>query len=251
MTRGLFLAMMILPAVPAAAQSRDMMTVYVIQPGAVPEGERELASGDYVVRQRLLPTGLAELADAAMIKPGVTIAVGTRLIEVKSAAAAIRCVAERQAQKLIGHAETCFVDADRDLRFESWFQTTSSTTGILTIAGRLPKKPNSLAAPVAYRVIDPALHTPELFVGIQRRNYFNIYGRENFMIVFGHGGETSELTTPQWVKAAQMPKELIIMGARFTALGETAGKMRVRVDAGMPAQPFGVTTTTTYTFIPG
>lgn len=245
------LAMALLVSGPAVADPRDLASLYVIQPGDVPAGTRELSSGDYVVKQRLLPTGLAELAEPVTLKPGATVPAGTQLVEVQAEAAAVRCVAERAAQKMIGHAQPCFVDADRDGRFESWFSTSSTTKGILTITGRVPKQPTMLDTPVAYRTIDPALHKPELFVGIQRRNYFNIYGRENFMIVFGHEGETSELTTPQWVKSAQMPKELGIMGARFTALSETAGKMQVRVDAAMPKQPFGVTVTTTYTFIPG
>lgn len=253
MTRPLVLLALAAAASAANAEpSRRMSTVYEIQPGAAPEGERELASKDWVLKQALLPKGLAELTEPAELKPGEPILpVGLRLIAVDSEVAVVRCVAARQPQKLVGHAQPCFVDADRDGRFEAHFFTTSDVAALLTISGRVPKSPRPLARPVAYRDIDPVFNDPPLFVGIQRRNYFNIYGRENFMIVFGSEGDTGEITAPVWIKAKELPKELQVMGARFTALGEAAGRLRVRVDAAMPRQPFGISTTTTYMFIPG
>ena len=63
----------------AQAQSRAMQSVWIVQPAAVPAGDRALASGEFVLKQRLLPTGLAELgADAVLGK--ATLPAGTQLV---------------------------------------------------------------------------------------------------------------------------------------------------------------------------
>lgn len=238
-------------AATAQESSRWLTTVYRIQAAPAPEGERELVSKEWVVKQPLLPDGLSELVEPAMMKPKKPpVPAGTRLLAVKSEMGEVRCVMD--VSKLPYVSMPCLLDADKDGRFESWFGSGADALAVLpTVNGRIPKTLKPLPAPVAYRDIDPALHEPKLFVGVQRRNYFNIYGNESFMIVFGSEGRTAEITTPVVVKAADLPKELSVLGARFTAISETAGKLKVKVDAPMPPQPFGVTTSTTYTFIPG
>lgn len=233
---------------PAASQPRDrLLSYWMVEPAPPPQGVRHLASKELVLEQRLLPTGLAELArstttgeiDAALLE-------GTQLIEVKSSTGAVYCEGELDARGLGGRGQQCFLDGDRDGAFETWFKVLSATPGFVTISGKLPKKLKPLAQPLAYRLLEPTQSRLGAFVGIERRNWFNIYSRESFMIVFGSGEEKERITHPVQFKSADMPKELNVLGARFTALSESDGKMAIRVDAGMPAQPFAVVQTTTY-----
>lgn len=244
---GPIVALALLSAAPAGAQSRDLSTLWVIVPSAPPAGERTLAGGEFVLKQRLLPLGLAELAADATLG-AATLPAGTQLIEAQTEGAKVFCASEVAKQKLIGAAfQPCLVDEDGDGDFEGWFSGVSQTKGLLTLAGRRPKKPKLLGE-TRYTVVPPTTMRDVYFVAIERRNFFNIYSRESFMIAFGHEGQIERLTTPASFKSAEMPKELTVMGARFTALREADGKMTVRVDRAMPAQPFGVVKTTTVRF---
>ena len=93
---------------------------------------------------------------------------------------------------------------------------------MLTIGGNRPKSPKAIA-PTAYAQVDPATMRDEYFVAIERRNFFNIYSLESFMIAFGRDGELDRITAPVNFKSTDMPKDVEILGARFTALSEVAG----------------------------
>jgi hypothetical protein len=221
--------------------------MWFVQPVPAPAGELVLASGDYVLKQRLLPSGLAELREASQVR-GTPLAAGTQLVEVTSQAGAIFCMPAVPKQKLIGASfQPCLVDDDRDGDFDGWFNAISETKGLLTIAGKRPRKLKPLSA-TPYASVDPNTLRADCFVGSERRNFFNIYSLESFMIAFGCGPQADRLTAPVNFKSSEMPKEVSVLGARFTALGEAEGKMRVRVSEAMPYQPFGVVKTTTYRF---
>lgn len=233
-----------LSAGPAQAQSRRLISFWTIEPAPHPSGIRHLAGKDEVLRQRLLPTGLAELARVWSDPEVGELPAGMQLIEASSDSGAVYCEGDiRQADP---RGLLCFLDSDRDGRFESRFKTASSTPALVMLSGKMPKAPEPLAEPLEYRVVSPATSRIPAFVAIERRNYFNIYSRENFMIVFGTGDEKKRITDPVHFKSAEMPKELTILGARFTALSETDGKMAIEVHSGMPAQPFAVMSTVTY-----
>ena len=230
---------------PAAGQSRRLVSLWTIEPAPPPIGIRNLAGKEEVLRQRLLPTGLAELAQAwSDAESQDSLPAGTQLIEATSSAGAVYCegeMTEGPATRL-----SCFLDADRDGRFESRFKATSSTPALVMLSTKMPKVLKPLAVPLEYKVVDPATSRIPAFVAIERRNFFNIYGRENFMIAFGTGDDKKRITDPVGFKATDMPKEMTILGARFTAISETDGKMAVEVHSGMPAQPFAVMSTVTY-----
>lgn len=233
-----------LPAGPAEAQSRRLTSYWTVEPAPHPVGIRHLGGKDEVLRQRLLPGGLAELARVWSDPEAGELPAGTQLIEASSDLGAVYCEGDiRQADPT---ELLCFLDSDRDGRFESRFETASSTPALVMLMGRMPKAPTPLAEPLEYRIVSPATSRIPAFVAIERRNYFNIYSRENFMIVFGTGDEKKRITDPVHFKSAEMPKQMTILGARFTALSETDGKMAIEVHSGMPAQPFAVMSTVTY-----
>jgi hypothetical protein len=228
----------------ARAADRSLHSVWTIQEDPTLLGERTLAREDYVLKQRLLPTGLVSLSsDVAEAK----LTVGSQLIEVRSQGALVFCDPEPRAQKLIGHAQPCLVDADNDGRFEGLFFTSSTTKGILTIQGSRPKAPRTIV-PVAYQRLDVTAFALPLFVGVQYRGNANAAGNHIFQI--NYGGETSvgSLTDRFMVGKAMLPASRTPFGAQFDLLGQSQEGIRVRVTKTMPTQLFGVMKTTTYTF---
>lgn len=226
-----------------------LFTGWQILPGPVPAGELDLPGGEYVLKQRLVPLGLAGL-DAGIQSPEqkLSLASGIQLVMVGDGKTPVYCDATRYKKKANETPLACLIDADRDGRFEGYFKGLSYSSAIISLQGRLKLKNVKPIAPVAYHVIDPRRFDQDLFVGIQRRNYFNIYSRESFMITYGSDAQKEEITQPVSFKSAEMPKEMTVLGARFTALSETAGRMKIKVHSAMPAQPFAIFQTTTYRF---
>lgn len=228
----------------AAAADRMVTTVWMVGESLVPAGERDVARLDYVLKHRLLPLGLAELT-AGSSDAGHGLEAGRQLVEIQSSAALVFCDAGIRGQKLVGHAQPCLIDADRDGRFESLFWTSSVTKGMLTIQGKLPKKPKPIG-PLAYRRVDPGEFEGALFVGLQYRGDANLFGNQVFEVKYGSEDKTGSLTERVLHKKGNIPGSTVFLGGRFTILAASADGIRVRVDQPIPAQAFGVFQTTTY-----
>ena len=240
-------------AAPANAQNfgmgdpRAIETVWTIEPAPPPPGVRELGGKEFVVKQRLLPSGLIELArNVVRAEAGADLPAVTQMIEVRGSAGAIFCEGELRVNGIGAGRQTCLVDSDGDFLLDAAFRTASNTPALVMISGRMPKSTQPLASPIPYQRIDPALSRLGAFVAIERRNWFNIYGLEGFTILFGSADRQARITSPVQFKSSEMPKELTVLGARFAALAEKDGKMSIRVDQAMPAQDFGVTKTIWY-----
>jgi hypothetical protein len=236
-------------ALPSTAEepSRQLQSVWVIQPTPVPAGERLLSGGEFVLRQRLLPSGLAEL-DGPLSLGDELLPAGAQLVEARTSGAKVYCVPGLSEQRKVGaRYRPCLIDADGDGAFEGWFDAVSGTQSILMHSGRYPKKPRAIAA-TRYHAVSPRTMREVYFVGIERRNYFNIYSRESFMIAFGNADKLERLTTPVSFKSEEMPRELTVLGSRFTALSEQDGKLLIRISQTMPLQAFGVATSTRVQF---
>ena len=228
----------------AAAANRMLHTVWMVGEPLVPAGTRDVARLDYVLKHRLLPMGLAELtAGSGDTSQGLE--AGKQLVEIQSAGALVFCDAGIRGQKLVGHAQPCLIDADKDGRFEGLFWTTSVTKGMLTIQGKMPKKPKAIG-PLAYRRLDPGQFKGDLFVGLQYRGDANLFGNQVFEVKYGSEEKTGSLTERIVHKKGNIPGETGFLGGRFTILAATADGIRVRVDQPVPAQAFGVFQTTTY-----
>lgn len=242
------LALGSLVAAPAAAQRAQLATSWWIEEAAPPEGVRFLASKEPVLKQRLLPSGLAKLTrSVADAETGFDLAAEAELIEVSGGAGPIFCDGRLKTVKFVGTSpQGCFVDQNGDGLFDAAFRMMSQTPAFVTINGKMPKKLRPLATPIPYQRVDPATSTLGAFIAIERRNYFNIYGLENFMIAFGSGDQMERITDPIGFKSSQLPKQMSILGSSFTALKEENGRLAVRVDAAMPRQPFGVMKTITF-----
>lgn len=235
-------ALIDLPVSAAEEPSRYITTPWIIAPGGALPGERALAGGDFVLKQRLLPMGLAELA-APVTMGKSRFEAGTQFFKAKTDGVAVYCRPYAPDNTLVG----CLLDRDSDGDFDEWFDVVSQTKGLPSVAQKYTKKRKPVSE-AAYRQVPVTRMSDVYFVAIERRNYFNIYSRESFMIVFGRDGATERLTQPISFKSDEMPKQLTILGAVFTAVAERDGKMVVTVERDMPLQPFSVVKTTSYRF---
>lgn len=231
-------------SIPAWAGDRSLHNVWTIQEDPTLRGERTLAREDYVLKQRLLPTGLVALSND-FEEVGLT--AGSQLIEVRSPGALVFCDPIPRAQKLVGHSQPCLIDADNDGRFEGLFLTSSVTKGILTVEGSRPKTPRAIV-PIAYHRLDVAAFGLSLFVGVQYRGNANPAGNHVFQINYGSDSSVGSLTDRFVVGKAAFPMSRTPFGAQFDLLAQTPEGIQVRVSKTIPTQPFGVVKTTTYTF---
>lgn len=231
------------------AQDRSLNTVWMIEGSADIPKEMELKPRDYVFRQRLLPTAVAQTEGVGEGAPIAGVTDKTQLVEVKSLGVAVFCDPLVRAQKLIGHAQPCFVDADNDGRFEALFMTSSVTEGLLNIQGNRPKKPRAIT-PVTYKRLAADKFERQLFFGIQYRGNANVVSSHVFEYNFGDIGaaEKDAITNRFVVKRDELPVKRDVMGGSFTILSESTDGIVVRIDKPLPSQPFGVFQTTTYRF---
>ncbi len=72
---------------------------------------------------------------------------------------------------------------------------------------------------------------------------------ENFSIAFGDSKSIERLSTVPF-KSADLPRQFDVLGAKFTAISEADGKILIKVESGMPLQPFAVHTTREIKFYP-
>jgi hypothetical protein len=244
----LFFGFIMTPAF-AIAQDRTMKTIWTIEASTSTPTAQKLKPRDYIFRQRLLPTAIAQIDGIALGVSIEGVTNETQLVEIQSAGAAVFCDPVVRAQKLIGHAQPCFIDGDNDGRFEGLFMTTSVTEGLLNIQGNRPKKPRAIL-PVTYKKLASDQFKRQLFFGIQYRGNANVLSNHVFEYNFGdlNTVEKDSITNRFIVKRNELPMKMDIMGGSFTLMSESADGIVVRIDKTLPSQPFGVLQTTTYRF---
>ena len=247
-----------IPGPASAADRAALITLWEIQPPTAPAGEGHVKDGETVLRQTLLPTGLAVLdADVANATGSRLVAkAGSQLIEATTNGGAIYCaLATMRADKKTGALSEnrggttlCLHDSESNGRFESVFEMPVGT-GLAMIQGQVPKKVRPVD--VGYRTRPVGEVQGDFWVGIRYEQYFNIYGNRMFFTDFGGRGQTQSLTDFAKFKAkGAFPQSVNVSGARFTVLAADQDGVRLRTDAPMPTGPFAVTTYTTTTFIP-
>ncbi len=238
-------AALTLIASPAIAGDRQLTTVWMIEEAPVSPEEREVVREDFVIRQRLMPVGVAQLT-AVDLPSGIDASLSAaQLVEIRTPNALVFCDPEIRSQKPIGHAQSCFVDADRDGRFEAMFLTSSVTKGLLTIQGNRPKNPKAIT-PIPYKRLLPEDFKAEYFVGVQYRGNANPAHNHVFEINFGTQGKMGALSDRFIIKRSEIPGSRTPFGGQFTILSENQTGIKIRVDRPFPSQPFGIVQTTTY-----
>lgn len=240
---------------PAMVQAQSPFSlVWAVQPaeGRYPL-ERDVADGEVVLRQKLLPLGLAVLgADVALPRGSRLVARrGAQLVRVGGPAGRIHCALETERTDRKGvvvpnktGTTLCLLDGDGDGRFEGAFEGTGSVTGVIVDA-LPPKQP--VVVDVAYEKRPVEEFVGDYWVGVRYEQYFNVYGNRMLFTDFGGRGAQESLTAFDTFKSKGIfPREVEALGAKLTILSAAPKGVRVRIDRALPPQPFSVVRTTTY-----
>ena len=243
----------------SAAPKPALLTVWQVQPpaSAVSE-ERLVGDGELVLKQALLPAGLAtldtEVADAGGVH--LTVRPGTQLIAASTQGGRAYCALEslrpdRKTGALApskGGLTLCFLDADGNGRFERVVQMPMSIS-LPMVQGAIPKDVRPVD--LAYTPRPSAEIRGDYWVGIRYEQYFNIYGNRMFFLDYGHGDDKQSLTDfAKWKSKGPFPLNVDAFGARVAVVAAEPKGARLRVEHALPAGPFAVVTFTTTTFIP-
>jgi hypothetical protein len=244
-------------ATPATAARREraeqMTTVWLIQPGEPSQDSRPVHRGDPILEQRLLPSGLATL-DAAFDGGEVKrpFAAGTQLFQVLYRSAAIYCAFQYKAPNGLlalwspttTGTQLCFVDSERDGRFESYFVASNATPSLPGIYGPLPKVLKQMT-PLAYSVAEPASFGGDLTVSIVYTGKGLINNVRRYAVFFGSKERRQRLTADEKSNGKDFPLKVEAMGASISILSGSGQDIVARVDRPIPPQPFGVVRTVT------
>lgn len=229
---------------------------WIIEPSNdVAPREITVADGEYVVKQRLLPIGLATLDSDVQLPAGSRILVRSQaqLVRVLTQNSKLFCALESMLKAKDGSLQPnkspfilCLNDTDSNGQLDQAFEMPVSKSGVI-MQGRLPKKPQSID--VGYSEVPGTQFKGDYWVGVRYEQYFNIYGNRMLMTDFGGRGEMQSLTAFDTFKSkGTYPRETGVLGGRFTILAVEPKSIRVRIDKSLPLQPFSVVTNTTVRF---
>ena len=247
------LVVLALVATPALAAKRETFaTIWHVEPAPVPAAEQSVAPGALVLRQRLLPTGLAVL-DEAWREGSTTIPAGTALIRATSATPVFCALAGKTGlltallSPLPDKTLRCFVDDDADGRFDRTVKANSNVATVPQPTGRLPDDRTPTIA-LRYSPRDPATFDGGYLVGVRYTGQAKIGTLRRFETVYGTEGHWGFFTGDNLFtkRDSDLPRAVSALGASFTVLGGDGKAVRVRVDQTIPAQPFAVAVTTMY-----
>ena len=246
-----------------AIASESVSLVWIIEPSSdETASEITVSDGEYIVKQRLLPIGLATLDSDLNVTTGSTFFLRNRaqIIQVPTQNSKLYCATESliiSTESLISPTDLtlqpnkspfilCLHDSDSNGRLDQAFSMPVSKSGVV-MQGNLPKKYQSID--VGYSEVPITQFRGDYWVGIRYEQYFNIYGNRMLMTDFGGRGEKESLTAFDTFKSkGTYPRETGVLGGKFTILEANPKSIRVRIDKSLPLQSFSVVTNTTVRF---
>jgi len=130
----------------------------------------------------------------------------------------------------------CFVDQDRDGRFEESFPMRTGAFGFLFGAGRLPRERQPIP-PVAYsgRGSDALPNPPRLYVRYE--NFASFVDRLIFRVCFAERGNAVCLNPEAVVRLSQLPATFELLGGRFRVDAKVENRVQVTMLSPLVAQP--------------
>jgi hypothetical protein len=244
-------------AAPASAARRvpmeQMTTIWLIQRGEPSQEPRPVHRGEAILEQKLLPAGLATLNqafDGGEVKRPFSS--GTQLFLVSYRSAAVYCAFQYKPPSTLlalwspttTGSQLCFVDSERDGRFEKHFVASNATPSLPGIYGPLPKGLKPMA-PLSYSVAEPASFGGDLSVSIDYTGKGLVNNVRRYAIFFGSKDKRARLTADQVSHGKDFPLTVEVMGASISILSGSGQDIVARVDRPIPPQPFGVVRTVT------
>lgn len=136
----------------------------------------------------------------------------------------------------------CFVDADEDGRFESFFKKSSLIKALPNFSGRTSEKPKTIPD-VGYTTKPGKEWAELLYVALEYRGNANPRGNHVFQTNFGNAEKRDNLTNRLVVKAKDMPRNVSFLGGSFELISGEKSVVQLRVDKPIQPVPFGVNRT--------
>lgn len=238
----------------AERSERFYVSLWMVAESDSPLGPRTVADSEYVLRNRLLPPRLIRLtADAAEEGTGrVVVPAGTQLFGLSTSGAPIWCVVGRRdpgtAERILlgggSNRQICLTDLDRDGDVDAHFSVVNQVRGVPNFSGYRPLTPDPLTG-AAYETLRPDQIEIEYFVGIRFEGRAILGARPVFSVSYGSERSRGSLTSGV---RARRDGSVETMGAAFQVTGAADGRLQVDVTRNIPAQPFHVMRTVTYSF---
>ncbi|HEX9965037.1 MAG TPA: hypothetical protein VGB04_08635 [Allosphingosinicella sp.] len=235
--------MAIWAAAPALAGEK-LKTDWIVQATPAPDAPVRAGPGDVILRQRVLPRGVAILRDLYTESgPRWTVQPGTELFEAQGSAAAIYCPLDnRSPSRLVKilsvtpeNDHLCFIDRDRDGRFEMSFRTVNSYSDLPGVFGSIMPSDKRIA-PLRYDVADPKSLSRETAITLR---YARRKGdRLEFTIVYGWPERLSAVPGPR-VSIKALPARFELLGGLFVVREVNGSDIVVEVARTMPEGPVG------------
>lgn len=238
---------------PAAAGPNKFFSMWFVEP-TLPVAEIAVARGDFVIKTRLLPPGLIELADD-VVEPrkGKVLArageqlfqamAGSPLRETPGIDLGVYCsfhpedIGPKGLMAIVGARKLvyrCFVDSDRDGQFDGIASVSCLSPTLFTIKGKVPAKPPSVTGGAYRKIASEAIKDGPMigavFKGIRRD------GAPDLDLVFADGAFIPSFLPPDGKTGVTRRRQ--ILGATVSTIDGTDASARLRIDAGFPVQPF-------------
>jgi len=232
------------------APNQQFTTKWMIEAAQPPAGPVSVPPHGMILKQRLLPMGLARLAAAF---PGVTpdhaLPKGAELVQANGPDGAVYCSTRERAPAFLISAlrggperlsQLCFMDSDNDGAFDALLKGTGNLRTLPSAYGILPKAPARIA-PLPYDKVDPASFSERYYVGLQYEGQAKIGTLRRFHVAFGSEGNWEQISDNIFTKRdSGLPKTLSVLGGAVTIRGGDGRNVVATVERTFPAQPFGV-----------
>ncbi|HYJ83669.1 MAG TPA: hypothetical protein VEW26_12620 [Allosphingosinicella sp.] len=239
-----FLAAAAIAASAPAAAGEKLKTDWIVQPVPRPAEPVRASPGDVILSQSVHPRGAAILR-GAYTESGARWAVeaGAELFEAQGSAAAIYCPLDSRAPsrlvKILSvtpeNDHLCFIDRDRDGRFEMSFRTVNSYSDLPGVFGSIMPSDKRIT-PLPYDVVDPKNLSRETKVTLR---YDRRKGnRLEFTVVYGWTERLTAVPGPR-VSIKTLPAEFELLGGRFVVREVNGDDIVVEVAETMPERPIG------------
>lgn len=230
---------------------RRYQTVWHIQSDSSQVGARPVATGQPILEQRLLPSGLAVANEDILSNSGkILVKTGEQLFQLQVNSGKTFCVVSVPRPSFYrsfmlggGNLQLCLVDADENGIFDGQFNGGNPMKGVPFIEGRQPKEPQKASG--RYSMIEPSQFSPKYTVRITLARA-KASGSGNpaiaYSIDFGDDQTRQSLT-------GQIPGKMertSILGAEWNITEVGNQNVTADVSRPMPSQPFQAVRTVTF-----
>ncbi|NKJ03020.1 hypothetical protein [Novosphingobium sp. SG707] len=238
------------------AASRSYQIIWAVNPIEQSMEEKTVEPGDVIARAKLVPPTLLALEGDAVGENGKTIIPhGSQMIALRADVLAACTFTFRPVDPLQGflfgngQRFTCFVDQNRDGKFDSIFYVVSNKIGVPSSFGTIPRTLKPIV-PVAYRRSNPSdgADFPTLLFKYSHQD--KITGHSYFGICIENPSTHKQTFFDGYsgVRSDKLPKKIGTMGVEAIATKKNGDKIELVVKSGFSSAEFAAEESVSLTF---